>query len=70
MNKLVTIKAPRTSVSGSVVISAAMAGAGAHAVRRFLNFFAANDPQPQRSRGLFITLLPGRMLILRLARTA
>jgi integrase/recombinase XerD len=43
MNELVTIKAPRTavSVSGSVVIPAAIAGAGEHAVRRFLEFFAA-----------------------------
>jgi site-specific recombinase XerD len=43
MNDLVTIKAPRTavSVSGNVVIPAAIADAGEHAVRRFLEFFAA-----------------------------
>jgi integrase/recombinase XerD len=43
MSELVTIKAPRTavSVSGRVVIPAAIAGAGEHAVRRFLEFFAA-----------------------------
>jgi hypothetical protein len=43
MNDLVPTKAVRTSVSisGSVVIPAAIAGAGDHAVRRFLEFFAA-----------------------------
>jgi hypothetical protein len=43
MSELVTIKPPRTavSVSGSVVIPAAIADAGEHAVRRFLEFFAA-----------------------------
>ena len=43
MSEFVTIKAPRTavSVSSSVVIPAAIADAGEHAVRRFLEFFAA-----------------------------
>jgi site-specific recombinase XerD len=43
MNELVTIKSPRTAVSLSenVVIPAAIADAGEHAVRRFLEFFAA-----------------------------
>jgi len=43
MNDLVPAKAPRTaiSISGNVVIPAAIAGAGDHAVRRFLEFFAA-----------------------------
>src|SRR5208282_2851892 len=43
MNDLVATKAARTavSISGNVVIPAAIAGAGEHAVRRFLEFFAA-----------------------------
>jgi hypothetical protein len=43
MNNLVTTKAPRTlaSISGTVVIPTAIAGAGEKAVRRFLEFFAA-----------------------------
>src|SRR6266478_4382036 len=43
MNEIVTIKAPRTavSVSGNVIIPSVIAGAGEHAVRRFLEFFAA-----------------------------
>jgi hypothetical protein len=43
MNDLIPIKAPRTavSISGNIVIPAAIAGAGEHAVRRFLEFFAA-----------------------------
>jgi site-specific recombinase XerD len=43
MNDLVPIKARPTavSISGNVVIPAAIAGAGEHAVRRFLEFFAA-----------------------------
>jgi len=44
MNELVTVKAPRTavSVSGTVVIPAAIADAGEHAVRR-LEAFASGD---------------------------
>src|SRR6202795_2524701 len=43
MNDLVPIKAARTavSISGNAVIPAAIADAGEHAVRRFLEFFAA-----------------------------
>jgi site-specific recombinase XerD len=43
MNDLVPTKAARTavSISGSVVIPAAIADAGEHATRRFLEFFAA-----------------------------
>jgi hypothetical protein len=43
MNDLVPTKAARTavSISGNVVIPAVIAGAGEHAVRRFLEFFAA-----------------------------
>src|ERR1700681_2930754 len=43
MNELVTIKAPRppVCVPGRAVIPAGIAGAGEHAVRRFLEFFAA-----------------------------
>jgi hypothetical protein len=43
MNEFVPIQAPRTavSVSGNVVVPAAIADAGEHAVRRFLEFFAA-----------------------------
>jgi len=43
MNELVTTKGPRTAVSltENVVIPAAIADAGEHAVRRFLEFFAA-----------------------------
>jgi integrase/recombinase XerD len=43
MNDLVPTKASRTavSISGNVVIPAAIADAGEHAVRRFLEFFAA-----------------------------
>ena len=46
MSELVTIKAPRTavSVSGSVVIPAAIADAGEHAVRRF-----PSNSSPRRS---------------------
>ncbi len=43
MNEIVTIKARRTavSVSGNVIIPSVIADAGEHAVRRFLEFFAA-----------------------------
>jgi integrase/recombinase XerD len=43
MNELATITRPQSvgSVSGSVVVPAAIAGAGEHATRRFLEFFAA-----------------------------
>ncbi len=43
MNELVTITPPRPvgSVSGNVVVPAAIAGAGEHAARRFIEFFAA-----------------------------
>jgi integrase/recombinase XerD len=43
MSDLVPVKRPRTavSVSGNVVVPAAIADAGEHAVRRFLEFFAA-----------------------------
>jgi site-specific recombinase XerD len=43
MSELVPIKAPRTgiSISGNVVVPAAIADAGEPAVRRFLEFFAA-----------------------------
>ena len=43
MNEIVPIPEPRTvaSISGNVVVPAAIAGAGDQAVRRFLEFFAA-----------------------------
>src|SRR3954462_3350755 len=43
MNEIVTIKAPPTavSVSGNVILPGVVADAGEHAVRRFLEFFAA-----------------------------
>jgi hypothetical protein len=43
MNELVTITRPRSvgSISGNVVVPAAITGAGEHATRRFLEFFAA-----------------------------
>jgi hypothetical protein len=43
MNELTTITRPQSvgSVSGNVVVPAAIAGAGEHATRRFLEFFAA-----------------------------
>src|ERR1700693_837498 len=44
MSELVTIIRPRSvgAVSGNVVVPAAIADAGEHATRRFLEFFAAN----------------------------
>jgi hypothetical protein len=43
MNEPTTISRPQSigSASGSVVVPAAIAGAGEHATRRFLEFFAA-----------------------------
>ena len=43
MNELVTITRPRSvgSISGNVVVPVPIAGAGEHATRRFLEFFAA-----------------------------
>jgi len=43
MNELAAISRTRSvgSLSGNVVVPAAIAGAGEHATRRFLEFFAA-----------------------------